>query len=432
MRSVAVGRKESRQPSCTAQKGFRAGPRRTRGTAGPFRGEERSALQVIYPVPEGATLHRARFRQIFQTSHALAQAGCEVDLLIGRNRTDLFGEVLPAYGLEQHPNLRIHTLPMLRREEGGFPGISWSGVFLLASLVKVRSLRRRGAVPFLFTRHLKPAAFFLRFRRTLRIPVVFEAHEIFHLTTDRKGRAEKIKREESRIYPRLDGIVSITRGLAERMREAFNLRVPMAVVPDGVDPASFRTPGGSRKDRRILYVGQLYPWKGAGTLIEAMAYVSSGELHLVGGSGERIQILREKAAALGVLDRVVFHGQVTPRDVRRYLAEASVAVLPLSQDLISAHFTSPLKLFEYMAAGVPIVASDLPSTREILSPGENALLVPPEDPRALAGGIGKLLAHPSFAESLAKKALEDVQEYTWAKRAENIIRFLRSLKETAP
>jgi len=67
--------------------------------------------------------------------------------------------------------------------------------------------------------------------------------------------------------------------------------------------------------------------------------------------------------------------------VKAQLADAAVAVLPLTEDLISASFTSPLKLFEYMAARVPIVASDLPSTREVLTPGENALLVPSNDPR---------------------------------------------------
>ena len=386
-------------------------------------------LRILYPVHEGIDFRRARFQQIFQTVHALARENCEVDLMIGRNRVDVLTEGLARYGLWPHENLRIHLLPMLRREEGRGLRLSWDELFLWSSLVKVRELLRQRSYDALYTRHLKSASFFLKFKAYLRLPILFEAHEIFFLTTDRKDKAEKIRREEFRIYPRLDGIISITRGLAGKMVEVFGLRVPMAVAPDGVNLDFFGTPKQGRRNQKIVYVGQLYPWKGAGTLVEAMQYLPGGELHLVGGSEDRIQNLRERAAQLGVEGRIVFHGQVTPREVKAHLADAAVAVLPLTEDLISASFTSPLKLFEYMAARVPIVASDLPSIREVLSPGKNALLAPPNDPRALGEGLRKLLEERSFAESLAQQAYEDVKEYTWGKRAQKIIHFLRSLKK---
>jgi len=385
-------------------------------------------LRILYPVHEGIDFRRARFHQIFQTVHALARENCEVDLMIGRNRVDLLTEGLAHYGLRAHENLRIHPLPMLRREEGRGLRISWDGVFLWSCLVKVRELLRQRSYDALYTRHLKPAAFFLGFRRYLRLPLLFEAHEIFFLTTDQKTKAEKIKKEEFKIYPRVDGMVSITQGLADKMKEVFGLRVPMVVAPDGVNLDFFGRPGQRPRNQKIVYAGQLYPWKGTGTLVEALQYLPIGELHLVGGSADRIQNLREKAARLGVGERIFFHGQVSPQEVKAYLADAAVAVLPLTHDLISSFFTSPLKLFEYMAASLPIVASDLPSTREVLSSGKNALLVPPNDPRALGEGLRKLLEDRSFAENLARKAYDDVKEYTWAKRAQKIVHFLRALK----
>jgi glycosyltransferase involved in cell wall biosynthesis len=392
-----------------------------------FRSRWGNPLRVIYPVHEGVDFRRARFHQVFQTVHALARRNCEVDLIIGRNRVDVPSEGLAHYGLWPHENLRIHLLPMLRREEGRFLRISWDGVFLWACLVKVRELLRQRAYDAIYIRHLNTASFFLRFKRYLRLPILFEAHEIFFLTTDRHDKMEKIKREEFRTYPRLDGIVSITRGLAQQMKEVFSLPIPMAVVPDGVNLDFFGGVARQPRSQKITYVGQLYPWKGTGTLVEAMQYLPGGELHLIGGSQERIQDLREKAARLGVQDRVFFLGQMPPREVKRHLADSAVAVLPLTQDLISASFTSPLKLFEYMAARVPIVASDLPSTREVLCPGVNALLVPPNDPRALGEGIRRLLEDRSMAEGLAQKAYEDVQEFTWEKRAQKISHFIRSL-----
>src|SRR4029453_17817516 len=86
----------------------------------------------------------------------------------------------------------------------------------------------------------------------------------------------------------------------------------------------------------------------------------------------------------------------------------------------STHFTSPLKLFEYMAAGRAIVASDLPAIREVLRHEVNALLVTPGDSTALAGGIERLLADSELAARLARNALNDVDDYTWSRRAEGL------------
>jgi GT2 family glycosyltransferase len=386
-----------------------------------------SPLRIIYPVHEGVDFRRARFQQVFQTVHALARQNCEVDLVIGRNRVDVRSEGLAHYGLWPHENLRIHPLPMLRREEDRFLRISWDGIFHWACLLRVRELLRQRAYDAIYTRHLNTASFFLRFKRYLRLPILFEAHEIFFLTTDHHGKMEKVKREEFKTYPRLDGIVSITQGLAKQMKEVFYLQSPMAVAPDGVNLDFFGGVGRQPRNQKIIYVGQLYPWKGTGTLVEAMQYLPIGELYLIGGSEERIQDLKEKAARLGVQGRVFFLGQMPPREVKRHLADSAVAVLPLTQDLISASFTSPLKLFEYMAARIPIVASDLPSTREVLASGVNALLVQPNDPRALGEGIRRLLEDRSLAEGLGQKAYEDVQEFTWERRAQKISHFIQSL-----
>ena len=108
-----------------------------------------------------------------------------------------------------------------------------------------------------------------------------------------------------------------------------------------------------------------------------------------------------------------------------YQAAADVLVLPnTAQAAISREHTSPLKLFEYMAAGRPIVASDLPSLREVLRHGDNAWLMQPDDPAALAQGIQHLLAEPALAARLAAQAQEEVQAYTWEQRAANILRFV--------
>ena len=104
---------------------------------------------------------------------------------------------------------------------------------------------------------------------------------------------------------------------------------------------------------------------------------------------------------------------------------ADVLVLPNSaKPKISSHYTSPLKLFQYMASGVPIIASDLPSIREILT-DDTAFWFPPDDERALARQIEYVLSHPDEARSKAARAREEVKKYTWDARASAILEYIQ-------
>jgi GT2 family glycosyltransferase len=388
-------------------------------------------LRLIYPLPEPIDLRRARFQQIFQTAHALARKGCQIHLILGRNQPLAVREILATYGLWEHENLRLHQVSMLRPGMDRFLRLSWGGIFHWAAFRRARGLLRDGKADAIFIRHLKSAAFFSSWKKFFPVPLVFEAHEIFSRTTERKEKAESIRKVEQRAYSGLDGIVAITGGLAALMRETFSLTAPMEVIPDGVNLDLFQDLPPRPPGRRVVYAGQLYPWKGVEILVEAMRFAEAAELHLVGGSEDRIQALKELAVRRGVKARVFFHGQVPASEVRKHLAGAAVAALPLTRDLISACFTSPLKLFEYMAARAPILAADLPSAREVLANRQNALLVPPEDPEAWGRGMIELMDNRALAEKLAEKAFEDVQELTWEKRAERLMRFIRSLGERA-
>ncbi|MFQ5627042.1 MAG: glycosyltransferase, partial [Methyloligellaceae bacterium] len=124
-------------------------------------------------------------------------------------------------------------------------------------------------------------------------------------------------------------------------------------------------------------------------------------------------------------------GYVEPSRVPTYLAAADVLVLPNSGVTdISRYYTSPLKLFEYMATGRPIVASDLPAMQEVLVEGETALLVPSDDPAALAAAICRLRSRPALAQRLAQQAKRAVGAYAWDQRATRLLNFLDALLKT--
>ncbi len=382
-------------------------------------------MRIIYPVSEGFDPRKARFHQIIQTSHALAKRGCEIDLIMGRNEFDLTADVLPYYSLEPHSNLHLHTVSMLRREGNQKIHVSWNGIFHFACLFKIRKMIKEKKYHALYTRHPNLADFFLAHRHSLKMPIIFEAHEIFHLTTERKDKIQRMKAQEARIYSKVDGIVAITQGLKNQLEKIFTISTQISVIPSGVNIDFYEGTGEEKNAGKILYVGQLYPWKGVGALLEAMCYVTEGELHVVGGEKKQIDDLIMKSKNLGISNRVFFHGQVSPQDVKNFIKDASVAVHPLAQkDTAYAEFSSPMKIFEYMAARIPIIASDLPGIREILTDQVSALLVPPDDSKALAKGIQLMLDDPKLRQRLSDNAYETVQQHSWAKRAEWIEQYI--------
>ena len=130
--------------------------------------------------------------------------------------------------------------------------------------------------------------------------------------------------------------------------------------------------------------------------------------------------MKALAQALGIADRVTFTGLVDPAQVPAICRRAMILALPNPASAISTHFTSPLKLFEYMAAGRAIVASDLPSIREVLRDDEHALLVEPGDADALAAAIRRCSPIARSPNDWHVRRTREAPEYTWARRAERL------------
>ena len=144
---------------------------------------------------------------------------------------------------------------------------------------------------------------------------------------------------------------------------------------------------------------------------------SDVEIVLMGGVDRELSDFQNKYPG----PHVHVIGYQSRKQIPEFLMSADVLVLPNSaQPKISSHYTSPLKLFQYMASGVPIVASDLPSIREILT-DESAFWFTPDDEQGLARQIGYVLSHPDEAKAKAMRAREAVKKYTWDARARNIL-----------
>ena len=163
----------------------------------------------------------------------------------------------------------------------------------------------------------------------------------------------------------------------------------------------------------MFYIqGILYDYKGIPTILETALLVPEYTFILVGGWES--DITRVKA----ICDRQNIHnvhtvGHVPQSALASYLYAADVLLLPTSSSWEQAQSTSPLKLFEYMYAKRPIVASALPNIMTVLRDSENAVLANPDEPFAFKTAIDKLFQNPALANSLADLAFQEVQNFTW-------------------
>lgn len=391
-------------------------------------------MRIAYVDPEAYASAAPASLQVFHTCIGLAAHAERVWLVGGRGSPQ---DVSAYYGIPQPSNLVLVRLPRFRWERGWLRP-AWTAPFHFLAVAVVRRLVRREGIEGLLVRNLKLARFLLRaHRRGALPPLVFESHQIFVDTlreeTVRRGqdlsaKLHRLATLEAEVYGEAAGLIVLTRQLAAILGERFTTQGRIHVVPDGVDPRGPLPVAEGAADGPVTYLGNFHPWKGVEILVRSVGHTPGVQFTLVGGESEARVRVAALARELGVTDRVRLVGPVPPPERWRYLAEASMCVLPLTRSVFGTSFTSPLKLFEYMAAGRPIVASDLPALREVLRDGENALLVAPEDPLALAAAIQRLRADRSLAERLASRAAEEVRAYTWEQRGKAILEFFHKVK----
>jgi glycosyltransferase involved in cell wall biosynthesis len=384
---------------------------------------------VLIPADVRFPLERANGVQIVKTAAALTRAGAAATLLVRDSDPRPTDEILPLFGVPPG-GLRVRRLGVLH-QRGSF--VVPRATFLARAIAACLAALQRGAV--VFTRDLQLADLLLSLRRRGR--VVYEAHAVESVLYRERGqlygtaepsqpaKADRLRRREERVWRRARSFVTTTAGIRDTFTEQFGARTGVAVVANGCDVPSDRTFPGLAGERppRILYAGQLYPWKGVDVLVDAVARVPEARLVILGGiPGEadfgRVQA---RAEALGIGDRVEMRGLVPQPEVAGELARARVVAVPVRRTEMTLRHTSPLKAFEAMAAGRPILASDLPSSREFLRHGENAWLVAPDDPAALAAGLARLLEDDALSARIARAAFEDAVAFSWDARARRLM-----------
>ncbi|MDB5244347.1 MAG: hypothetical protein JWN18_217 [Parcubacteria group bacterium] len=350
---------------------------------------------------------KAHGAQIIKMCEALSMAGADVRLLVSNRATPITEDAFTYYGVATA--FPIERIKVPNTVQYGMPGFVIQSLFFA-----IRSLRKIRRDALLYSRDDIVLGLL---SYVTRQPIVWESHI---------GSWNFFSR---RLVRRALRIVVISEGIRDLyLRNGVDPH-KLVVAHDGIDLTTFmraetkevaRARLGLPQDKRIvMYVGRVDGWKGTSTLLEASKHLNSTTLVvIVGGEPHQVEALRK------VFPRVLFVGYRPYRELADNLAAADVVVLPnTAQDKISSHFTSPLKLFGYMASGKPMVATDLPSLREVV-PETEAYIVAPDSPIALAAGIRDALVDASGSARRAQAALTRVDKYTWDMRAKTILNAL--------
>lgn len=233
-----------------------------------------------------------------------------------------------------------------------------------------------------------------------------------------------------------DLVLPVTRVLADLVQAAGVPEERIAVIANGIDPGQFDGPFDRVAAKAALglqgrvvlgFTGFVRDWHRLDKVIEALAEPGFTTAHLLlVGDGPARARLEARARDLGLIHRLTITGVVAHSEIPRHLAAFDVALQPA----VTA-YASPLKLFEYMAAGCAILAPDLPNIREVLTDGDNALLFSAADPTAQRDALLRLCQEPGLRARLGERARACITEqgYTWHDNARRVAALAEGLVE---
>ncbi len=367
-------------------------------------GTPKKGVSIEYLAFSRIPTEKAHGIQIMKTCEALFKEGADIELVVPNRSTHIKEDAFSYYGVTKFPLSYVPVIDLVWAGPIGFvlsllmfaERVVWRPRFWMADIIYSRD------------------AFLLLQFLLLRRKFIYEAH----------GKPSRIARVVAR---RAFRVVVITDALRKVFEEAGVPKEKIVHAPDAVDIEKFATLPEKAEARKLLglptdkpialYTGHLYKRKGAEVFGAAAQLIPEVFCVLVGGTAADKRHFDKK---WGQQANMLVVEHVPPPTIPMYLRSADVLVLPNSgKNEDSSLYTSPMKLFEYMASGTPIVASNVPSLREVLNE-QTAAFVEADNRQTLATGIKEALADPG-SPALALAAQEEAKKYTWSSRAQKIL-----------
>lgn len=296
-----------------------------------------------------------------------------------------------------------------------------------------------GRLDFVYERYSLWSYAAMEFAGHRRIPGLLEVNaplvteQAAHRSLRNRPAAEAVAR---RVFGAASAILAVSDGVAAYLDGLPQARGKVTVVPNGVNPSAFARPVEPASPSDLFtvgFVGTLKPWHGMDVLIDAFhrfhrAHPAS-RLLVVGDGPERAA-LAGAAISRGLEGSVSLTGAVPPRSVPTWLASMHLAVAPYPGS--GDFYFSPLKLYEYMAGGLPVVASRIGQVAQVIRDGITGILCTPGVPAEFAAAFARLYDDVSLARRIGDAARADACEHhTWAAVASRTLALVAATRQTA-
>jgi len=374
--------------------------------------------KIYYVANAKMPTDKAHGIQLIKMCEAFLRHGADVELILPGRKATRVSEIKNFYGVDRIPARTVFVPDLHNFGRAGF--LVSSFFFGLSYFLYLTAKKIKGENFMVYTADLDHFSFLpMAF---LRVPYFTEIH------------GEKKKTFLHKLFfRRASGIIAINKFMKENLINNFGLPPEkIDVRPNGIDLEKFNantTQESARKKlslpgdvRLVLYVGRLYDWKGFETLFSAAKALQKGtQIYFIGGTDEEA---RQFAGDRKIPENIIFAGVKSYKEIPLWLAAShALLLLGTSKNTASYYYTSPMKLFEYMASNRPIIASATPANKAVVGDAE-VFFYEPDDWSGLAANIHKIFDDPEKAMEKAARALKKSAEFSWKKRGSAILNFI--------
>lgn len=262
--------------------------------------------------------------------------------------------------------------------------------------------------------------------RRHRAPVIYDSHEVYlerSLARTAALTRRVLRLAEGLMIRRAAAVITVNDSIATHLSTSYGVARPAIVRNVAEAPERGRVVDVPepflRNGTKILYIGGITLARGIEQAIEALRYLPETTLILMGpvAHERHVEGFRAHAAALGVAERLSIVPAVPAADIDAIAAHATVGLSILPNTSLNNYFSLPNKLFSYLHAGVPVIASDFPELRAVVADHGAGLVCDPEDPKALAAAVAQITGSVDVLERFRAAAREAASIYTWEREA---------------
>lgn len=380
-------------------------------------------MKIIYPYPMKISMGYTYMLSIIQFLNTLAKI-IPVDLLCLDTKESIKDYLNNNLGIELNKNLNV-----VKISNKSF-GIKSNKLFFIKNTINYIDNCQSERV-IIYTRDYKQMRLCIKNLKhlNLNIKFIFEAHQILSQNYYKSGdlkKSTKMKKLESYVFQNVDGLVCITSPLSYEIKKIFNnCTKNHLILPVGFNKNFLSLTHSKKKKYDIIYSGNFSQWKGLDTLIKAISIIKIHhqidlKVILIGADEISKNYYLNEAKKLNVLNNIEIIKRINHKEIYKYIANSKIGVLSNNYEADGILFTSPLKLYEYLGAGLKVVASKLPSIQSNIDESLVYYAIP-ENAESFAEKI--LLAidddnfNRKYVQNFAKK-------YTWESRANIFLDFI--------